>query len=725
MSYCTKIYLSNGDRVDLFTPTMFRVRMPKLDTKDIPDIYDIPFSVGKTDNWDEVEYELVEEKVYYLIKTSQLQIIVRKWCFDTKSNKIMVKDLDGKPIYPTGESVYGMFSNKCIVFDSATFFGEQTTCDRDSKWFYNRETGLYDIFLENGEIFDLYFIYAENYKEGYKKFNTLVGAEPMLTKKGYGFYQTQFLGEKGTQETMMRTVEEFRKRGIPLDTFILDLDWGDGVIDGKAAAWGDGIDWDINFKSPLTVAQMLDKLKEQNVEVMLIHHSVPQYEHRCNEGWVRKEVDSDLWWQKMKENADMGVVGTWQDTRKSDITDSRIYNGLQKIMGNKRCTFMGNYELWQNCCWTLDTHIVAAQQRVGGRRTPFRWTGDAEANTWDELKFQIKGITNTQGALKGISYLTNDACVAFETDLAVRSIQFLCFTAIARSHNPKPWNLYQNKKDLAQMMAIVEDNKTTVDADSVEAKIQLDHQDETKQACITSALKLRYRLLPYVYTLAHEAYETGLPFTRPLMVEFESDELCNQNQFPYEYMFGESILVAPIFDQSETKKVYLPEGQDWYDWFSGEKFSGGQVITVETTDLSKMPLFVRAGAIIPMQDECSFVKHGEKLEHIELLVYPDGKGEYTLYEDDGVTLDYKNGVFATTKICAGEDENGLFICIDKPQGALEVLPQKRAITVRFIGKGEENYTPSCSCASGLKDGADLLVKFEMDTAKGCTLTLKK
>ena len=138
-----------------------------------------------------------------------------------------------------------------------------------------------------------------------------------------------------------------------------------------------------------------------------------------------------------------------------------------------------------------------------------------------------------------------------------------------------------------------------------------------------------------------------------------------------------------------------------------------------------MPLFARAGAIIPMQDECNFVTHGEKLEHIELLVYPGGKGEYTLYEDDGVTLDYKNGVFATTKICAGEDENGLFVCVDKPQGDVSVLPQKRAIKVRFIGKSEVDYTPSCSCACLSKDGDDLLVKFEMDTAKGCAFALEK
>lgn len=727
MSYCTKIYLPNGDRVDLFTPSMFRVRMPKLDTKEIPDIYDIPFAVGKTDDWEEVEYEIVEKtERYYLIQTSEIKIYVHiKWENDLKTNKFMVKTLDDVPLYPTGENVYGMFSNKCIAFDSATFFGERTMCDRDSKWFYNKQTGLYDIFLENGEIYDLYFIYAKTYKDGYKKFKTLVGAEPMLTKKGYGFFQTQFLGEKGTQETVLRTVEEFRKRDIPLDTFIIDLDWGDGVVDGKAAKWGDGIDWDINFQSPLTVKEMLQKMKDQNVETMIIHHSIPAYEHRRNEGWVQREYDPDIWWEKMKNNAEMGVIGTWQDTRKTDITDSRIYNGLQKIMGNKRCTFMGNYELWQDCFWTKDTHHIANQQRVGGRRTPFRWTGDCEATTWHELKFQIRGITNNQGALKGISYLTNDACVISSTALAIRSIQFLCFTAIARSHNSKPWYPSDKAEDLADMMAIVEDNKKTVEANSVEAKLLLDKQNLRKQEGIKNALRLRYRLLPYIYSLAHEVYETGLPFTRPLMVEFEEDELCNQNQFPYEYMFGSSILVAPVFDDNKTKRVYLPAGCKWYDYFDGKEYEGGQVITVDTSDLMKMPLFIKQGAIIPLQEAACYIEHGKKLDNVEFLVYPDCKGSYSLYEDDGVTLDYKKGVFATTEIVAGLDEKGLFVTINKPQGDKTVLPEKRSVAVRFLGQADGDYKASCECVSLQKDGKDLVAKFEMNTDEKIELRFTK
>lgn len=721
MSYCTKIKLQNGERLDLFTPSMFRLRKPQYETEEIEDIYDIPFSVGKTDNWEAVEYELKEESLYFEIKTKELTIYIKKITHNFL-NKIMVKDLAGKSLYPSGESVYGMFCNNCIVFDSASFFFEQTTCDRDSKWFYNHKTGLYDIFNEKG-IYDLYFIYGETYKDGYKKFNTLVGAEPMLTKKGYGFYQTQFLGEKGTQSTVMRTVEEFRKREIPLDTFILDLDWGDGVVDSKNAKWGDGIDWDQNFKAPLSVKGMLDKLAEQNVEVMLIHHSIPHYDNRCNEGWVQKEYDADLWWQKMKENAEMGVIGTWQDTRRTDITDARIYKGLQDIMGNKRCSFLGNYELYQNCCWTKDSQIAPYFQRIGGRRTPFRWTGDDETIGWEELKFQIKGITNVHGALKGVSYITNDANVARETDLAIRSIQFLCFNSIVRSHNSKPWHPVKQRKDiLTEMMAITENNKTVSKDTEIEQLLQLTDQNLNKQEGIKTILKLRYRLIPYIYTLAYETYETGLPFARPLMIEFPEDELCNQNQFPYEYMFGDSILVAPVYDNSGKRKVYLPEGQDWYDFYTGEKFAGGQVITADTTDLLKMPLFVKQGGIIPMQEDREWISHGEKLENIEFKVY-SGIGNYTLYEDDGVSLDYQKGVFATTKITTGENENGLFVKIDKPKGDMFVLPKNRNVTVRFVGKAGE-YVANENVAIST-DGADLLVKFTMNSRENYSLNIIK
>ena len=195
MSYCTKISLGNGERLDLFTPSVFRLRMPKLHTEEIPEIYDIPFAVGHTEDWAEVPYTLQEEGAFYTVLTDEIAIYVRKTAIDHMT-KILVKDLAGNSLYPSGEDRYGMFQGGCIVFDSANFFFEPTRCDRDSKWFYNRDTGLYDIFLEDGEIYDLYFIYGPTYKEGYAKFNTLVGPEPMLTKKGYGFYQTQFLGEK-------------------------------------------------------------------------------------------------------------------------------------------------------------------------------------------------------------------------------------------------------------------------------------------------------------------------------------------------------------------------------------------------------------------------------------------------------------------------------------------------------------------------------------------------
>jgi len=176
------------------------------------------------------------------------------------------------------------------------------------------------------------------------------------------------------------------------------------------------------------------------------------------------------------------------------------------------------------------------------------------------------------------------------------------------------------------------------------------------------------------------------------LVEFPQDELCNQNQFPYQYMFGEALLVAPVYDNTGKRKVYLPEGFRWYDFFTGEVLEGGQVVTADTTDLMKLPLFVKEGSIIPLQDKRQWMDHGEKYDHLELLYYPGAKGTYTLYEDDGVTLDYQKGVFATTKITMGETEAGLRLCIHKPDGAVSVLPEKRNITVRLAGKGQWDIT---------------------------------
>ncbi|MBO5295758.1 MAG: glycoside hydrolase family 31 protein [Clostridia bacterium] len=644
-NYCTGVMITDRIRLDLFTEQSFRIRYSKLEGEPFPEEFEIPFAIGKTTPWEPVEYTVDYNSVVraVTVKTKKLVIYCR-----TDRENFIVDTPTGERLFPEDVPVYGMFRNHCIVFDSANFHLVETTCSRYAHWFYNPETGIYDRNIATDSMMDVFFIWAPTYREGYAMFNELVGAEPMLTKKGYGYYQTQYLGEKGTQPLLMETARLLRERDIPCDTLILDFEWGDAVDEGDGMKWGAGLDWGKSYSAPLAPAEMLAKLKEMHYDVMVIHHNIPAYEGRKDEKWVCCEFPHDVWWQKMQALLDIGVCGTWQDTRQTDITNARIYTELQRRMGRgQRCSFLGNYDCFSDCCWTRDFEMTPRRQKVGGRRVPFVWTGDAATVKWRDMAFQVKAITNEQGALQGVSYITHDGMRTGGRALGVRSDQFLALNSIARSHNTKPWESPAGGDLLADMMAIDTERDMSALPTSDKALLGLENVDLEQERIIRKYLKLRYRLLPYIYTAAREAYDCGMPLTRPLMVAFENDENCAENRYKTEYLFGPNLLVAPVCTGDDTMKVYFPQGCDWIDFESGERITGGQTKFVDVSDLSKMPIYVCDGAILPMGEEKNFVTSAQE-EVLYLVIYGKGKGTYTLYEDDGRSLDYQNGKCAFT-----------------------------------------------------------------------------
>lgn len=180
--YCTQIRITEKVRLDLFTPTCFRVRMSELEGDAFPEKYEIPFAVGKTAPWQSVPFEKSEESCTVTVKTSELVIKLRALDGYIGAN-FTVYDRDGRRLFPVDAPKYGMFVNKCIVFDSASFFGEYSGCSRYAHAFYDEETGEYSTMLERDAVFDIFFIYGKTYKDGYAQFNELVGAEPLLPKK--------------------------------------------------------------------------------------------------------------------------------------------------------------------------------------------------------------------------------------------------------------------------------------------------------------------------------------------------------------------------------------------------------------------------------------------------------------------------------------------------------------------------------------------------------------
>ncbi len=228
--YCAKIYLYDSVEVSLYTPSMFRFRISHFKGEKFPPKYDIPFAMGKVEPWEKVPFKHWENGGNYFIETSQIKIEI-----SAKNLSFRVLDTkNSQQIHPSDEPVYGMFKNGYSLFDNASFFNEPNANSRYSHWFYNPESGNYtDIFLEENLIEDHYFIYGPGYTEIYQQFNELVGPEPLLPIKAYGFFQTQHLSCNGTQQKLLDLAHTLRQREIPCDNLIIDFEWGDGCDEEK------------------------------------------------------------------------------------------------------------------------------------------------------------------------------------------------------------------------------------------------------------------------------------------------------------------------------------------------------------------------------------------------------------------------------------------------------------------------------------------------------------
>jgi alpha-glucosidase (family GH31 glycosyl hydrolase) len=189
-------------------------------------------------------------------------------------------------------------------------------------------------------------------------------------------------------------------------------------------------------------------------------------------------------------------------------------------------------------------------------------------------------------------------------------------------------------------------------------------------------LQLKMRLTPYMYTLMHEAHTTGVPAVRGLVLENQTDSTTWSTSTQYEFLLGQSFLVAPVWKDTEIRdSIYFPQGK-WIDYWNGNVYEGKQWLNNYAAPLDKLPLFIKAGAIIPMYPQMNY--DGEKpLDTLTLDIYPLGKSFYKLYEDDGLTRAYKEGKFATTNITCNKTANSIAVSIDAIKGNYNNMLPKR------------------------------------------------
>ncbi len=342
--------------------------------------------------------------------------------------------------------------------------------------------------------------------------------------------------------------------------------------------------------------------------------------------------------------------------------------------------------------WSLHRNGHLGVARWGG----WVWSGDTESS-WKTLEAQVAVGVNSSLSLS--PYWGSDIGGFFPTreltgELYARWFQFGAFCPSFRSHGRTWWTRLPWGWGLSEMGPL-EGQESPNESELNNAAIE--------PVCRQYA-ELRYRLLPYTYTLAREARDTGLPLMRALWLHYPEDETVRA--LGSEYLWGRDLLVAPVFEKGATsRRVYLPAGA-WYDWWTGAKHDGGQFVE-RAVDLATMPIFVRAGAIVPLDPVRQYTAEPVD-EPTVLSVYEGADGEFTLYDDDGASLDYLSGEGSWTRLTWNDAERRLTIEPGSPAGAVataapnvepprrfrvECVPSGATRDVEYAGKRVEATLP--------------------------------
>ena len=469
---------------------------------------------------------------------------------------------------------------------------------------------------------DIFVIDAHEPAEALREFTRLTGASVMPPKWALGFMQSH--RTLSTEADILQEARTFREKNLPCDTLIF---LGTGFA---PAGWNLGHD---SFQLNTNVfvrdaASVIRDLHSNHFHVVL--HVVPlQRDYPALHGQIPpgpgETIDKQHianYWNRHRDLVSAGVDGWWPDEGDWLDEPSRLerhrlyYEGPLHDQPDERP-------------WNLQRNGAPGMARFGG----WIWSGDVNSS-WNTLTAQVKVGLNSSLSLSpfwgtdigGFFPSTNRD---FTGELYARWFQFAAFCPSFRSHG-RTWHLH------------LPWGWDTGDTGPVESRPTPDpaelHNAEVEPVC-RKYLDLRYQLLPYTYTITREARDTGLPLMRALWLHYPNDPAAAK--LGDEYLWGRDLLVAPVTEKAaKTRRVYLPAG-GWFDWWTNEKISGPKWVE-RPVDLATMPIYARAGAIIPLDPIRQYVS--EPVEGPTALeIFPGADGEFTLYDDDGESPRYLNG----------------------------------------------------------------------------------
>ena len=516
---------------------------------------------------------------------------------------------------------------------------------------------------------DWYFMgYGHDYKKAIGDYIKIAGRQPMPPLYVLGYWYSKY--QRYTQQDFLDLVNEIQKNDIPIDVMIMDMDWH---LDGWTG-------WTWNKSIIPNPEGLIRWMHNKGLKVSLNLHpadGVADYEDHFDDIRIDMNMDASTtrvpWMLEdstfyramfkhiIRERESQGVDFWWIDWQQN-LTSNYI-QGLSE-------TF------WCNHVFYNDMRLNRTDRRpfifhrwggLGSHRYPIGFSGDTYG-TFGSLAFQPYFTATASNVCFG--YWGHDLGGHLQIgdpnpELMLRWLQFGVFSPIFRTHGASQWGNERRIWKYSNFPLMLE------------------------------ACNLRYQLMPYIYTAARQAYDTGISICRPLYYEWpEENEAYRQEG---EYMFGDNILVSPIVTAAESNgkayhKTWLPEGQ-WFDICRNKLVNGNQTISDWYTQ-EEIPYFLRAGAVIPCNPKVQNLK--SRPSEMMLLVAPGGDGTIDLYEDEGDTQNYQNGAYTTTTITHQRTLTDAILTIEPRKGQFEGMLTERSYQVKFLGE----YMPESVSVEG-------------------------
>lgn len=713
-------------------------------------------SLSVIKNPETTSFSLKEQGELVLLQSTALRV----GC-NSKTGKVFFEDLSGRPLFTekdygtqftpvkdAGTSSYNVRQAFRLEKDEVIYGLGQTQTDKLNQRnvkLYMRQSPLYAyvpivqstkgyaVFWDNyspttfndnpqemsfdseiGDCSDYYFMFGKSGDGNIALIRDLTGQAPMFPLWTFGFWQSR--ERYKTQQETMDVVDKYRQLGVPLDGIIQDWQYW-----GKDSMWNAMEFLNPGFPKP---QEMIDHVHRQNAHFMIsvwpgFGPLTRQYQYFRQKNML---IDFDTWppksgarvydvynpearskyWDYMNEWLfAKGVDAWWLDSTDPDhinikdadfdkptylgsyrkvhnafplMTNGGVYAGQRKTSSGKRV-------------YLLTRNAFAGQQRYGANT----WSGDVRSS-WSVLKKQIP--TGLNFSITGIPYWNTDIGGFFLWDyeggvankayqeLYTRWFQFGTFTPMQRSHgsgvSKEIW-FFGKKGDWA-------------------------YDSEEKY------IRLRYALLPYLYSTGWQVTQQAGSFLRPLFMDFKDDttvyNISNQ------YLFGRSFMVTPVtnpmyvtgtgdkwkdpkedFTQTGKQPVYLPQGTQWFDFWTGQTFKGGQVVQKEVP-VDIIPLYVPAGSVIPFGPRVEYAT-AQKWDNLEIRIYPGADGMFTLYEDENDNYNYEKGSYTT--ITFRWNDASRTLTIGNREGSFAGMPAKRRFRLLMVdgknGVGDAEAKP--------------------------------